>query len=66
MKTVALVASVVLHFGALSAIPANDAHETNENADVVQKAQSSDDSCKCDLEITEDCSVPVIDSLSVR
>lgn len=66
MKTVALVASVVLHFGALSAIPANDAHERSENADAVDKTRSSDDSCKCDLEITEDCSIPVIDSLSVR
>jgi len=53
MKTFALVASVALHIGALSAIPANDARE---NAATRETAKSFSDSCKCDVEITEDCS----------
>jgi len=54
MKAIALVASFALHYGALSAIP--DVHETTGSGDVAKPAQTSDDSCRCDLEVTADCS----------
>jgi hypothetical protein len=54
MKAIALVASFAIHYGALSAIP--DAHESTASSDIAKSVQTSDDACKCDLEVTADCS----------
>ena len=54
MKTLALVASVLLHVGALSAVPTKDAHQSE--AKIAATTLRASDSCKCDLEITADCS----------
>jgi hypothetical protein len=56
MKTFALVASLALHLGALSALPANDAHEVTENNGAVKTTEPSDMACQCDVEISAECS----------
>ena len=56
MKTLALVASLALHLGALSALPANDAKEATHDITVAKTTQPSGESCKCDIEVSAECS----------
>jgi len=55
MKAIAIAASVVIHLGGLLAVPADPppAAPSEPSAAV---AISRADTCKCDLEVSADCS----------